>query len=275
MIASRRLIIILALLLSGFVGALIGAQSPYATAQAPTPAPDHLTAAPISGAGTRPAIWLPAPFCVAVWWQDARGGVLTLCAEHKGDELHTGAGWKLDLPTPAWLALVGKRPDGAWLLSAVAKDNEQWPAPGYVAVDGPTLVQVIVNDTPTPSPLPPPPTATVGMGPTATPSPSPTVASGATSTPSAPTLTPTRTATPAPMTTPTVLFGNMCRPDPTPVYPHSITIYGQGGLNAPAMFWYCVANPNVKPDLIFIVPEATFRAAYDDGPRQLLIDLGR
>lgn len=128
----------------------------------------------------------------------------------------------------------------------------------------------------TPSPSLPPPTATVTPpfdGATATPSPSPTVTVAVTVTPSPPGRTPTPTPTRSPIGTPTVLFGNMCDPRPTPIYPHSITIYGQGGLNAPAMFWYCV--PNATPDAIFIVPKATFEAAYDNGPRKLLEDLGK
>ena len=117
----------------------------------------------------------------------------------------------------------------------------------------------------TPSPTGPPP-----FTPTATVSPSPFPSPSVTGTPG-PTGTPT--PTPAPIGTPTVLYGNMCRPDPTPEYPHSITIYGQDGLTTSTMFWWCQAN--VTPDLVIIVPVATFQAAYDDGPRQLLQSLGR
>ena len=149
-------------------------------------APDHLTATPVRAG--YPQAWMPAPFCVATWWDGVQ------CSEHKGDELRIGAGWKLDLPTPAWLTLVGRRTDGVWLLSAVAKVNEQPPAPGYVAVDGPALVQVVTNEPVTPSPLPSSPTATA-VGPTAT--------GEATPTPLAPTVTPTHPITPI---TPTPMF---------------------------------------------------------------------
>ena len=125
----------------------------------------------------------------------------------------------------------------------------------------------------TPSPVSSPFTGTVTPPPDgATATPSPTVVSGATVTPPSPpggTPTPTRSVT----GTPKILHGNMCEPDPTPVYPHSITIYGQGGLTEPAFYWWCQVN--VAPDLVIIVPIATWQAAYDNGPRQMLQDLGR
>jgi len=197
-------------------------------------------------------VWMAEPFCAAVWFDGEQ------CAEHKGDELRIGAGWKLDLPLPAWLLLVGRRPDGTWLLSAVAKDNDQPPAPWAVPVDGAMLVRVVLAEPATP-PGSSSPTAT-GTGSAVTPTPAP------------PTLTATPTATRRATGTPQILYGNMCRPDPTPEYPHSQMIVGQSGLTGPTYFWYCI--PKVTPDLIILVPMATYQASYDNGPRKLLEDLG-
>lgn len=183
--AKRRvLVVVAALFLSGLAGAAIGSQS--VTAQGVTPAPDHLTAVPIVNGGVKPTAWMAERFCVAVWWQDEHGGGLVLCAEPKGDELKIGAGWKIELP-PAWLALVGKRTDGAWLLGAVAKTNNQPPAAAFVAVDGPMLITVSVNELPTLSPTPP-----------ATVTPSPPLGTGTAPAMPSPTFTPTPRSTPTP-----------------------------------------------------------------------------
>lgn len=124
----------------------------------------------------------------------------------------------------------------------------------------PPIVVVIPSPTQAASITPPPtPWATATGTSTPTPSPQGEV---------------TKTPTPAPTGTPKIVYGNMCEPAATPVYPHSITIYGQGGLTAPAFYWWCLKDNNT-PDLVIIVPEATYRAAYDDGPRQLLKSLGR
>jgi len=66
----------------------------------------------------------------------------------------------------------------------------------------------------------------------------------------------------------------MCSPNPTPEYPHQMVIVGITGATSPDFVWWCIP-PNATPDLVIVVPMATYQAAYDDGPRRLLQSLGR
>lgn len=219
----------------------------------------YLSVTPIPSTSTITQIWMAQPFCIQSWW-----GPL-LCSEAKGDELHIGAGYKLDF-LPAWLALEGKDAQGRWTLQGVAKTNSQSPGANFVAVTGPSLVAVLNSVTPSPTFTPFPATVT------------PTPPNGVTATPTAtggvatPTPSPQGGATPTPTPTVRILYGNMCDPHPTPQYPRSITIYGDN-YGLPFLFWYCQANST--PDAVYSVPRATFEAAWNNGPREMLKGLGR
>jgi hypothetical protein len=109
-----------------------------------------LKASPLPLAGHLNQIWMAGPFEVSTWYAPA-----PLRAERKGDELRVGAPFKLDLAGPAWLVLVGRKPDGTWTLLAVAKANDQPPVAAAVPVEGPVLA-TIVEDEPAPEPEPEP-----------------------------------------------------------------------------------------------------------------------
>jgi len=129
-----------------------------------------LKATSIPNAGRTNQVWMAEPFEINTWYAG------TLRAENKGDELHVGARFKLDLPAPAWLLPVGIKPGNIWVLSAISKDSDEPPSALAVAVIGPCLVKVVEDEAPpTPTPEPEPtPTPTPEPTPTPTPEPTPT-----------------------------------------------------------------------------------------------------
>ena len=257
-------LVIVALALSTLAGAAIGSQS-AARDITPVPTPSlYLSSLSIPNAGTLNQVWMDRAFCVRGWWYDDDNQLVRLCSEYKADTPVPGANYKIDLPGLAALALIGN--GTRWELSAVAMARpDMLPGPNFVPVSGPTLVTVLSLVTPSPVLSPPATVTPPPDGATAT----PTVVSGATFTPGG-TPTPTRSTT----GTPQVSWGNMCDPQPTPLYPHQMVIVGIKGAQAPSYVWWCIP-PNSTPDLVIAVPLATFEASYDNGPRQLLQDLGR
>ena len=105
-------------------------------------------------------MWMREPFNVDVWW-GAR-----LHSEAKGDEFGVGAGYKIDLPAPAWIELTG-RENGVVVLSATPKLTDSPPASNFVAIEGGANLVEVVSDTPTAT-LPPSVTPTLTHTPTAT-----------------------------------------------------------------------------------------------------------
>lgn len=245
-------VILLTWLFAGFVGYGFAVSSLPVNAQA-IPTPVNKPKVTIL-ANTPYTLLLMKDNFTIFYWVDGKEHP----AEYKQENLPGGAHYQFGLAMPAWVAVIGRYPDGRWKLSVEPKTNDQAPGSQFAPVIGTTLVEPVESTEPSV-------TSTVTPTAEATTKPSPTGNPGSSITPSP---TATKTPTPAPYGTPTIIYGGICHPNPTPEYPHTITFYGDSHIVQPALTWWCY--PPQTPDAVWSVPRATFEAAWDAGGAALI-----